>query len=97
MGWSAVLLPVWAHDSGAGVGALGLVFAVWGGASMVGSLVAADVVLEQAPDISADAAAFKREILQICADTLAPHKVPAMIRFVPTLEFAAAGKLARHA
>ena len=65
--------------------------------SMVGSLVAADVVLEQAPDVSADAAAFKREILQICVDTLAPHKVPATIRFVPTLEFAAAGKLARHA
>jgi MFS family permease len=41
LAWSAVLLPVWAHDSGAGVGALGLVFAVWGGASMVGSLVAA--------------------------------------------------------
>jgi MFS family permease len=41
LAWSALLLPVWAHDSGAGVGALGLVFAVWGGASMVGSLVAA--------------------------------------------------------
>jgi len=65
--------------------------------SMVGSLVAADVVLDQTPDVSADAAAFKREILQICIDTLAPHKVPATIRFVPTLEFAAAGKLARHA
>ena len=65
--------------------------------SMVGSLVAADVVLDQTPDVSADAAAFKREIRQICIDTLAPHKVPATIRFVPTLEFAAAGKLARHA
>ena len=42
-------------------------------------------------------AAFKREILQLCFDRLAPHKVPATIRFVPTLEFAAAGKLARHA
>ncbi len=41
LAWAAVLLPVWAHDSGAGVGALGLVFAVWGGASMVGSFVAA--------------------------------------------------------
>ena len=41
LAWSAVLLPVWAHDSGAGVGAVGLVFAVWGGASMLGSLVAA--------------------------------------------------------
>jgi MFS family permease len=41
LAWSAVLMPVWAHDSGAGVGVLGLVFSVWGGASMVGSLVAA--------------------------------------------------------
>ncbi len=41
LAWSAVLLPVWAHDTGAGVGAVGLVFAVWGGASMVGSFVAA--------------------------------------------------------
>jgi MFS family permease len=41
LAWAAVLLPVWARDSGAGVGALGLVFSVWGGASMVGSFVAA--------------------------------------------------------
>ena len=41
LAWSAVLLPVWARESGAGVAALGLVFAVWGGSSMVGSLVAA--------------------------------------------------------
>jgi MFS family permease len=41
LAWSAVLMPVWARDSGAGVGVLGLVFSVWGGASMVGSLVAA--------------------------------------------------------
>jgi MFS family permease len=36
-----VMLPVWAHDSGAGVGAVGLVLAVWSGASMLGSFVAA--------------------------------------------------------
>jgi MFS family permease len=41
LAWSAVLLPVWAHDSGAGVGAVGLIFSVWGGASMLGSVVAA--------------------------------------------------------
>ena len=41
LAWSAVLLPVWAHDSGAGVGAIGVVFSVWGGASMLGSVVAA--------------------------------------------------------
>jgi MFS family permease len=41
LAWSAVMLPVWAHDSGAGAGAVGLVFSVWGGASMLGSVVAA--------------------------------------------------------
>jgi predicted MFS family arabinose efflux permease len=41
LAWAAVLLPVWARDSGAGVGAVGLVFSVWGGASMLGALVAA--------------------------------------------------------
>jgi len=41
LAWSAVLLPVWAHDTGAGVAAVGLVFSVWGGASMLGSVVAA--------------------------------------------------------
>jgi acyl-coenzyme A synthetase/AMP-(fatty) acid ligase len=65
--------------------------------SMLGSLVAADVVLEAASEPGTDAADFKREILQICADRLAPHKVPATIRFVPALDVAAAGKLARHA
>jgi acyl-CoA synthetase (AMP-forming)/AMP-acid ligase II len=40
---------------------------------------------------------FKREILHLCQDRLAPHKIPATIRFVPALEMAAAGKLARHA
>ena len=42
MAWSSVLLPVWARDSGAGAGAVGRVFAVWGGASMLGSVVAAE-------------------------------------------------------
>jgi MFS family permease len=41
LAWSAVLLPVWARESGAGVPAVGLVFSVWAGASMAGSLVAA--------------------------------------------------------
>lgn len=41
LAWSAVLLPVWAHDSGAGVGVVGLIFSVFGGASMLGAVVAA--------------------------------------------------------
>jgi acyl-CoA synthetase (AMP-forming)/AMP-acid ligase II len=67
--------------------------------AITGSLVAADVVLKGEPDRSGAGGKpvdFKREILQICHDNLAPYKIPATIRFVPALELAA-GKLARHA
>jgi acyl-coenzyme A synthetase/AMP-(fatty) acid ligase len=64
---------------------------------ITGSLVAADVVLKAAPDPGAKRADFTREILRLCHERLAPHKIPATIRFVPALEMAAAGKLARHA
>jgi acyl-coenzyme A synthetase/AMP-(fatty) acid ligase len=60
---------------------------------IAGSLVSADIVLK-APG---DAADLRREILQICRQRLAAHKVPATIRFVPALELAPAGKLVRHA
>ena len=59
---------------------------------ITGALIAADVVLNQTVD-----PVVEREILQICRDRLPRHKVPAAIRFVPALEIAAAGKLARHA
>ena len=39
--WSSVLVPVWARDSGYGVGAVGLLFAVSGGAAIAGSITAA--------------------------------------------------------
>jgi acyl-CoA synthetase (AMP-forming)/AMP-acid ligase II len=40
---------------------------------------------------------LQRQILQICRDHLAPHKIPRTIRFVPALDIAAAGKLACRA
>ena len=58
---------------------------------IVGALVVADVVLKGEP-----VADFTREILQLCRENLAPHKIPTTIRFVPALDVAAAGKLARH-
>ena len=67
---------------------------------ITGSLVAADVVLKGEPDSSGaggEMADVRREILQVCHASLAPHKIPATIRFVPALEMAAAGKLARPA
>jgi MFS family permease len=39
--FTSVLMPVWAVRSGNGAAVLGLVFAVWGGASAMGALVAA--------------------------------------------------------
>jgi acyl-coenzyme A synthetase/AMP-(fatty) acid ligase len=60
---------------------------------LIGSLVAAEVVLTTGPC----AGDIEREIRQICHDTLAPYKIPATIRFVPALAIADAGKLARHA
>lgn len=39
--YSAVLAPVWAKESGAGVAALGTLFAVMSGSSVIGALVAA--------------------------------------------------------
>jgi len=38
--WSVVLVPVWAHDSGNGVAAVGVLAATFGGAAVLGSLVA---------------------------------------------------------
>jgi MFS family permease len=39
--WAAVLAPVWAKESGAGVAVLGTVFAVMSGGSVLGALIAA--------------------------------------------------------
>jgi acyl-coenzyme A synthetase/AMP-(fatty) acid ligase len=65
---------------------------------ITGSLVAADVVLKGEIEPAAGATVDVRgEILRLCHASLAAYKIPATIRFVPALEIAAAGKLARHA
>ena len=65
---------------------------------ITGAIVAADVVLKGEAGASTDrVAAAEREILAICRSELSPHKVPAMIRFVPSLDVSATGKLVRHA
>ena len=63
---------------------------------ITGALVTADVVLKDGPEWSWPGD-VQREILQICRDNLAPHKIPRTIRFVPALDIAGAGKLARRA
>jgi acyl-coenzyme A synthetase/AMP-(fatty) acid ligase len=61
---------------------------------ITGSLVTADVVLLEE---AAGASDCTHEILQVCRDTLPPHKIPATIRIVPALDVAVTGKLVRHA
>jgi acyl-coenzyme A synthetase/AMP-(fatty) acid ligase len=61
---------------------------------ITGAIVVADVVLSSESD-TGRGDAIKGEILADCRACLAPHKVPAMIRFVPALDVTAAGKLAR--
>jgi len=64
---------------------------------ITGAVVVADVVLAQpegaAPTDSPEL--IKSELLNACRRILAAHKVPAMLRFVDSLEFNAAGKLVR--
>jgi acyl-coenzyme A synthetase/AMP-(fatty) acid ligase len=64
---------------------------------LTGSLVVAEVVLtDNAGSIDGEAAEkVKGELLNACRSTLAAHKVPALLRFVPSLELSAAGKLVR--
>jgi acyl-CoA synthetase (AMP-forming)/AMP-acid ligase II len=45
---------------------------------------------------ASDVNAIKSGILSDCRQSLASHKVPAMISFVPSLDITGAGKLARQ-
>jgi acyl-coenzyme A synthetase/AMP-(fatty) acid ligase len=64
---------------------------------ITGAVVVADVVPADPAGLgeSAAAKALKNELLDACRRALAAHKVPANLRFVPALEFTAAGKLVR--
>ena len=66
---------------------------------ITGALVAADVVLNDTTPHGAEpssaATALRQEILALCRATLPAHKIPTSLRFVPALDMAAAGKLAR--
>ena len=59
---------------------------------ITGAIAVADVVLRG----GADEKAIKQEILEICRAGLPAAKVPAVMRFVPSIELTAGGKLARH-
>src|SRR6266849_2444379 len=64
---------------------------------ITGAIVVADVVLRSQPGSGLDRAQeLKREILRSCRHSLPQHKVPAAIRFVPSLDVSATGKMVRH-
>jgi acyl-coenzyme A synthetase/AMP-(fatty) acid ligase len=61
---------------------------------ITGAIVVADVVLAEG-DCAARGDVIRNEIFRECRALLAPHKVPATIRFVGELDVTPAGKLAR--
>jgi acyl-coenzyme A synthetase/AMP-(fatty) acid ligase len=66
--------------------------------AITGTVVTADVMLAGGADGKRQPAAdeeIRQEILQTCRTNLAAHKVPALIRFVPSLEMSPSGKLVR--
>jgi acyl-coenzyme A synthetase/AMP-(fatty) acid ligase len=65
---------------------------------IMGAVVVADVVARSEADqggASTPIEGLKNEILEECRRALAPHKVPAAIRFVQSLDVSGSGKLAR--
>jgi acyl-coenzyme A synthetase/AMP-(fatty) acid ligase len=61
---------------------------------ITGSIVVADVILADGCDMGSSGG-IREKILAECRAQLAPHKVPAMIKFVGAIDITAAGKLAR--
>jgi acyl-coenzyme A synthetase/AMP-(fatty) acid ligase len=61
---------------------------------ITGAIVVADVILADG-DSAGRSNEIRKAILADCKASLASHKVPAVIRFVPSLDVTAAGKLAR--
>jgi acyl-CoA synthetase (AMP-forming)/AMP-acid ligase II len=70
---------------------------------ITGGLVVADVVVQphvgrtdRTRETTTDTTVLKGQILETCRQALPPYKVPAAIRFVPSIELRGSGKLARR-
>jgi acyl-coenzyme A synthetase/AMP-(fatty) acid ligase len=64
---------------------------------ITGALVVADVLLKDpSPPEGEQARELQQTIKQFCRESLAPHKVPAAISFVPALAISETGKLVRR-
>jgi acyl-coenzyme A synthetase/AMP-(fatty) acid ligase len=62
---------------------------------ITGSVVIAEIVLKEAAGAPPAADALTHQIIEACRRALPAHKVPAMVRIVPSLEVSPAGKLVR--
>jgi acyl-coenzyme A synthetase/AMP-(fatty) acid ligase len=64
---------------------------------ILGALVAAEVVLKtEAASANREVAAIQESILQLCRESLPPHKVPALVKVVPSLALNGSGKVLRQ-
>jgi acyl-CoA synthetase (AMP-forming)/AMP-acid ligase II len=64
---------------------------------LTGSLIVVDIVLRAAPSPGdRQKRSVQEEVLQLCRDTLPPHKVPAAVNVVSGLEVASSGKVMRR-
>jgi acyl-coenzyme A synthetase/AMP-(fatty) acid ligase len=67
---------------------------------ITGAIVVADVIAagfaRDAGSANGETEVLKAEILELCRRTLAPYKVPAVIRIVSSLDITASGKLVRR-
>ena len=66
---------------------------------ITGAIVAAEVVpmiAVEGPAAAQAMDALKAEILETCREALPPHKVPAALRFVPSLDVTPSGKMVRR-
>jgi acyl-coenzyme A synthetase/AMP-(fatty) acid ligase len=67
---------------------------------ITGAIVVADVIAagfeRDTGAVIGETEALKQGILELCRRTLAPHKVPAVIRIVSALDITASGKLVRR-
>jgi acyl-coenzyme A synthetase/AMP-(fatty) acid ligase len=66
---------------------------------IMGAVVTADVVVKSSTESGIEKpsgdAALKNDILEACRRQLPPYKVPVTVRFVPSLDLSASGKLTR--
>jgi acyl-coenzyme A synthetase/AMP-(fatty) acid ligase len=63
---------------------------------ITGAIVVADIVLHKPVEPGPDSDALKQDIFAFCRAELPPHKVPAAVKFVASLEMTPTGKLVRQ-